>query len=89
MKKLNFNFLLKDLLGNEIADANAGKLLANLLSSDNGKNPMKFWTWAMAIFKGESIEVDGQDKDLLKTFITDSDKLTSLSKAQLLEVMNK
>ena len=89
MKELNFNFALKDLSGNEIPDSNAGKLLASLLSNDNGKNPAKFWAWAQEFYGGQTVKIDNQDLDLLKTLVTDSQQLTALSKAQILEVINK
>lgn len=88
MKELNFNFELKGLDGSSLNE-NAGKLLANVLSSDTGKNPVKFWGWAQLIFSGKSINIDGQDMEILKNLIMDNNQLTALSKSQLLEAINK
>lgn len=89
MKEINLNFNLKDLSGGELHDGNVGKLLSHLLASDGGQNPIKFWTWAQLFYAGQTIKIDAQDIELLKNFITTTDKLTALAKAQMLEVLQK
>lgn len=87
--KLNFNFNLTDLDGKEIKDANAGKLLANSLIQQTKGDAVKYWEWALALNKGDVLDLDTSDQETLKTFIKDSDTITVLGKAQLLVVFSK
>ena len=85
MKEINLNFSLKGLDNVEVPEANAGKMLAQVLSADNGKNPMKFYSWAKELYAGTPLKLDPQDIELLKTFVTDTVQLNALQKAQILE----
>lgn len=87
--KLNFNFNLLDLDGKEINDANAGKLLANALINQTKGDAVKYWEWALALNKGDIIDLDTSDQDTLKTFVKDTEVLPVLTKAQLLGVFAK
>jgi hypothetical protein len=87
--KLDFNFNLTDLDGQPIENANAGKLLANTLAQQSKGDALKFWEWALALNKGDVIDLDTSDQTTLKTFIKESDVLAILSKGQLLQVFNK
>lgn len=89
MKEVNLNFAFKALDGIEINESNAGKTLANVLSEDNGSNPIKFFSWAKEFYDGKTVKLDGQDIELLKNFIIASQRITALVKAQILEVINK
>ena len=84
MKQVNLNFKFKGLDGKEL-DQNAGELLANLLSNSNTKTPVKFWEWAVKFHKGEPMELTTDDLNTLKVFIENSEALTALAKAQILE----
>lgn len=87
--KLNFNFNLTDLDGKELSDANAGKLLANSLIGQAKGDAVKYWEWALALNKGEIVDLDTSDQETLKTFIKDSETIFVLAKAQLLKVFKK
>lgn len=87
--KLDFNFNLTDLDGQPIENANAGKLLANTLAQQSKGDALKFWEWALALNKGDVIDLDTSDQNTLKTFIKESDVLAILSKGQMLEVFKK
>jgi hypothetical protein len=87
--KLNFNFNLTDLDGKEIKDANAGKLLANSLIQQTKGDAVKYWEWALALNKGDVLDLDTSDQETLKTFVKDSETITVLGKAQLLGVFAK
>ena len=87
--KLNFNFNLTDLDGKELEGANAGKLLANTLIQQTKGDAVKYWEWALALNKGDVLDLDTSDQETLKTFIKDSDTITVLGKAQLLGVFAK
>jgi hypothetical protein len=87
--KLNFNFNLVDLDGNEIDNANAGKLIANSLVQQSKGDALKFWEWALALNKGEELDLDSSDQETLKNFIKDSENFAIIAKAQLLKVLKK
>lgn len=87
--KLDFNFNLADLDGQAIENANAGKLLANTLVQQAKGDALKFWEWALALNKGEAIDLDTSDQTTLKSFIKDSETLAILAKGQLLQVFKK
>ena len=87
--KLNFNFNLVDLDGKEIDNANAGKLLANSLVQQSKGDALKFWEWALALNKGEELDLDSSDQETLKNFIKDSGNFAIIAKAQLLKVLKK
>ena len=87
--KLDFNFNLTDLDGQPIENANAGKLLANTLAQQSKGDALKFWEWALALNKGDVIDLDTSDQNTLKTFIKESDVLTIFAKGQMLQVFNK
>ena len=87
--KLDFNFNLTDLDGKDIENANAGKLLANTLAQQAKGDALKFWEWALALNKGEIVDLDSSDQTVLKNFIKESDALAILAKGQLLQVFKK
>ena len=87
--KLNFNFNLTDLDGKELEGANSGKLLANTLIQQTKGDAVKYWEWALALNKGEVLDLDTSDQETLKTFVKDSETITILAKAQLLGVFAK
>lgn len=84
MKEVNLNFKFKGLDGKEL-DQNAGTLMANLLSNSNTKTPVKFWEWAVKFHAGQTLEITTDDLKLLRDFIENSEALTALAKAQILE----
>lgn len=87
--KLNFNFNLTDLDGKELEGANAGKLLANTLIQQTKGDAVKYWEWALALNKGDIIDLDSSDQETLKNFVKDSETITILAKAQVLNVFKK
>ena len=87
--KLNFNFNLVDLDGNQIENANAGKLVANSLVQQSKGDALKFWEWALALNKGEELDLDSSDQETLKKFIKDNENFAIIAKAQLLQVLKK
>jgi len=84
MKEVNLNFKFKGLDGKEL-EQNAGALLSNLLSNSNTKTPVKFWEWAKEFHNGQSLKMATDDLKLLKDFVNDSEQLTALAKAQIIE----
>ena len=86
MKTVNFNFEINDLNGSPIG--NAGKLIGGLLMADNKGDSLKFYDWAIAFHKGEQKELDLSDFKKVYEFIENCEKLTNISKAQLLIYLN-
>jgi len=84
MKEINLNFKFKGLDGKEL-EQNAGTLLSTLLSNSNTKTPVKFWEWAVKFHGGQTIEITTDDLKLLRDFINDTEALTALAKAQILD----
>jgi hypothetical protein len=87
--KLDFNFNLTDLDGKELEGANAGKLLANTLIQQTKGDAVKYWEWALALNKGDILDLDTSDQETLKNFVKDSETITVLAKAQILNVFKK
>lgn len=97
--RLDLNWQLKniELLGfsdEEIKNSenkeslHAGKLLATLLvKSTDAENPVKFFDWALSLHRGEAIEVDKGDMEILKKFVKGHANLFALVKAQILEAI--
>lgn len=83
--KINLNSALVDLDGNEIADSNMGKILAQLLISETKGDALKFWDWAMKLHKGEVLDLDKSDQEVFKNFVKETEKLPIITKAQILE----
>lgn len=87
--KIDLNFNLIDLDGKAITNANAGKLVANSLVQQTKGDALKFWDWAVALNKGEMLDLDTSDQETFKNFIKDSEAITILSKAQILHKLKK
>lgn len=86
MKKLDFNFNFKYLDGKELNE-NAGKTLANLLANETQGDSIKQWSLATRLYAGEVLEIDESDKAMLVNLVKSTQGLTSLAKAQLLNIL--
>lgn len=92
--KLNFNFNLTDLEGKDLIErdgskVNAGKLLANSLVQQTKGDAIKYFEWALALNKGDILDLDTSDQEVLKNFIKDSETIIILAKGPLLQVFTK
>lgn len=83
--KIQLNKNLIGLDGQVIDQSNMGKLLATILSSSNKGDALKFWSWAVKLHAGEQLDLDPSDAETLKNFVKESEQLTILSKAQILQ----
>lgn len=89
MKKVSLNFLLKNLDGTDIAEANAGHVIANQLAAAmKSVDPIKFWTWAVCLRKDEILNIDKSDARLLRDFVEKNENLSVLTKAQVMEAID-
>lgn len=87
--KIDLNFDLTELDGQVIKNANAGKILANNLVQQTKGDALKFWDWAVALNKGEILDLDTSDQETFKSFIKNSETLPILTKAQILHKLKK
>ena len=89
---LNFNLLGLDgeaLLDEKKQTVNAGKTIANYLVQQSKGDALKFWDWAVALNKGEVLDLDTSDQGTFKSFIKDHEYLPILTKAQILHKLQK
>lgn len=87
--KLNFNFPISDLDGNEIPESNLGKTIANVLVSARDGDALKLWDIALKLQKGTELDLDTSDTQMLKDRIKNADTITVLVKAQALQVFQE
>lgn len=87
--KIDLNKSVLDLDGKEIENANMGKIVANFLVNESKGDPLKFWEWALKLNKGEVLDLDKSDQDTFKTLIKETEKLPIITKAQILEALQK
>jgi hypothetical protein len=87
--KIDLNFNLADLDGNAIDNTNAGKLVAQTLVQQTKGDALKFWDWAVALNKGETLDLDSSDQETFKNFVKDSEVITIFAKAQILLKLKK
>jgi hypothetical protein len=85
MKKLDFNFNLKNLDGTEIQAAKANRILAEFIAGQTKGDPIKLYYWGLELYKSGVLELDKSDILSLKTMLSDTETLTVLAKGQLLE----
>jgi len=86
-KKVDLNFDLKGLDGAPIKDANAAKLIANLLASTVEGDARKLWPIVLKLQAGEVLELNEEDATALDSFIADHPGLSILAKGQILSVI--
>ena len=82
---INFNKNLLGLDGKEVADTNIGKIVGQSLIQSGRGDALKFWHWANKMYKGEELDLDPTDTDVLRNFIKENETMTIWVKAQALE----
>jgi len=87
--KLDLNFKLKDLTGQEISQETAAIILANALAVGQSTNPVKLIDIALKLHQNGSIEIDKSDLDLLGKEVENNKGFANLVKAQLLDAIDK
>ena len=92
--KIDLNFELLGLDGVSLLDQtgktiNAGKLIANSLVQQSKGDALKFWDWAVALNKGEVLDLDSSDQETIKNFVKDNEGLPIITKAQILHKLKK
>jgi type IV secretory pathway protease TraF len=92
--KIDLNFDLLGLDGLSVLDLsgktiNAGKVIANSLVQQSKGDALKFWDWAVALNKGEVLDLDSSDQETFKNFVKDNEGLPIITKAQILHKLKK
>ena len=87
--KIDLNKNVIDLDGNQIEGANMGKIVAQFLVNESKGDALKFWDWALRLNKGEVLDLDMSDQETFKSLIKDTEKLPIITKAQILEALQK
>jgi hypothetical protein len=87
--KIDLNFNLVDLDGKSIENSNAGKIVAESLVRQSKGDALKYWDWAVALNKGEILDLDSSDQETFKNFVRDNEGLPILTKAQILQKLKK
>ena len=89
MTTINLNEAITSIDGTQIKEndkpVTLGMLLGQQLAGSNKGEALKFYDWAVSLYKGDEISVDDTDLEKIKTFVKDSEQLTNLAKAQILK----
>lgn len=87
--KLDFNFQFKGLDNKEMTGASAGKILSQILASQNKGNSIKLYDWALKLFNDTPLEIDDTDADVLVALIENTEALTVMAKVPLVNYIKK
>lgn len=95
--KIDFKVQLHDLDGNPVMNGDEplllNKTLANMLARDAHKDTgigyADAMEWALAINKGEVIDLKENEQELLKKFIENAVEINALTKMELVKVFKK
>lgn len=87
--KIDLNWFIKGLDGKPIVNAHAGQTLAQAISLSNKGNSIKLHDWALKLWNETPLQVDEMDADALIALIENSEMLTILAKAPLIEYIKK
>ncbi|CAB4148224.1 hypothetical protein UFOVP520_3 [uncultured Caudovirales phage] len=87
--KVDLNFDLSELDGTPAQGINLGKIIAGSLVQQTKGDALKYWDWAVALNKGEALELDSSDQQTITTFVKENENLTIYVKAQFLLAMKK
>ena len=81
--KLDFNFQFKGLDNKEMQGESAGRILSQVLASQNKGNSVKLYDWALKLFNNTPLEIDDTDADVLLALIENAESLTIMAKVPL------
>jgi len=90
---INFDIPLLTLDGtpfkNGDKDFTLGSVLAPIIAQSTKGDALKLFGWALSLYKKESLNLDQSDQNTMRDFIKNSEHLTILAKAQLLNTLDK
>ena len=87
---IELNEPIKDLDGKPMVPdgLTVGKVLGNVLVNQPEGNAVKFYEWAMSWHKGQIVEVDTSDWDLIYKFVENNKTLNVLAKYPILMALS-
>ena len=88
MIKINLSNPVIDLDGKAVEELTLGKLLGNQLAGSNKGEALKYYDWAVALYKGLEITTDKTDAKKIKEFVETTETLTNLVKAQIITILD-
>jgi len=62
---------------------------ANSLVQQSKGDALKFWEWALALNKGEVLDLDSSDQETFRNFVKDNENFAIIAKAQILQKLKK
>lgn len=88
--EIDLNKQILGLDGQPMTNADSlGKLLAGRLAFTSKGPHLKFYDWAMTLYKGDVLKIDKSDFGELKQFITTDEGLVNLTKVQILNAIEQ
>lgn len=88
MKKIDFNFSIKNLKGEIVSDFIIKEHVGNLMASQSTNKPDRTFEIAQKIYNEGIIEIPSEDVILLRNAILNNTTLIDLVKAQLIAVID-
>lgn len=92
MKTINLNKNALSLSGEELKEngkvITLGECLGNFLVGSNKGEALKYYDWAIALYKGQTISVDDSDFKKIRDFVENHEQLTILVKAQIIKELD-
>jgi len=85
--KINLNKPFLDLDGRQIEKLTVANRLAVALANSTEGDGLKYYMWAVDLYKGRSFEVDEVDGEALKEFVKRNATLTAMEKGQILKLL--
>jgi hypothetical protein len=67
----------------------AGTLSNTIMGASIHQEPMKWFAWALELYKSGTLLLDDTDRDKLIGFITENQTLTLLGKGRMIEVFQQ
>lgn len=80
---------LTGLDGKDLSNSHMGKILANLLVNNTGKDAIKYLDCALKLYNNEAIQLDNADYKKLYKEVEESKQFTRLVTAQILQEMER
>jgi hypothetical protein len=93
MKTIDLNKKGLDLTGAVLkeadgSDVSLGKTLGTFLVASTKGDALKYYDWACALYKGDTIKVDSSDFKKIRDFVENHEQITNLAKAQILNELD-
>lgn len=85
--RLNLDIQPLGLDNKEIPGPSLGRLVASVFSQATKGDAIKLFDWARTLYHARELELDNSDTELFKNLINESEMITNLTKAQVLQII--